>query len=255
MLTSFEQVRDWITDNSFKRWIFYRDSSCKEKIIDSKAFAVSDQADKLAMTEKYLRMAGGRATGHGFADNGSDAERATVCEVQLADIQPASGIGMQPNIQPFGLGEIEAMEQKISGRLRKEIMAEIREADYQKRLKDLEEREKALEEEKKSAIGAILHYFAPVGQQMLQNKLLKKVAGVDATEPVHADPIQPIVTDQPEQPEEAEDYPFTDEEDEKITTLVAQWKKADPDYLIYLEKIVQMCVSGDSKYTMAKSFL
>ena len=256
MLTSFEQVRDWITDNSFKRWIFYRDSSCKEKIIDSKAFAVSDQADKLAMTEKYLRMAGGRATGHGFADNGSDAERATVCEVQLADIQPTAGIGMQPNIQPFGLGEIEAMEQKISGRLRKEIMAEIREQDYQKRLADLEKREKELEEEKQSAIGAILHYFAPIGQQMLQNKLLRKTAGIDATEPVHADPIQPIVTDQPEnKPEEAEEYPFTDEEDEKITTLVAAWKKADPDYLIYLEKIVQMCVNGDSKYTMAKSFL
>ena len=116
--------------------------------------------------------------------------------------------------------------------------------------------QKALDEEKQSAIGAIMHYFAPIGQQMLQNKLMRNVAGVDATEPVHADPIQPIATGQPaEQQEEAEDYPFTDEEDEKITTLVAQWKKADPDYLIYLEKIVQMCVSGDSKYTMAKSFL
>lgn len=253
MFTSWDQVRDWITDNNFKRWIFYKDSGCKEKIIDSKAFAVSDQADKLAMTEKYLRMAGGRAIGHGFADNGSDAERATVCEIRLEEaIQPASGIGGGQ----MGLGEIEAMEQKISGRLRKEIMAEIREADYQKRLADVEKREKALDEEKQSAIGAIMHYFAPIGQQMLQNKLMRNVAGVDATEPVHADPIQPIVTGQPaEQPEETEDYPFTDEEDEKITTLVAQWKKADPDYLIYLEKIVQMCVSGDSKYTMAKSFL
>ena len=249
MFTTFDQVRDWITDNSFKRWIFYRDSSCKEKIIDSKAFAVSDQADKLAMTEKYLRMAGGTAYGHGFADNGSDAERATVCTIRLEDVQPASGIGQQPMYPQINIGEIEERTRKI-------VIAELREADYQKRLKDVEEREKKLDEEKQSALGAIVHYFAPLGQQIMQNKLIRKTAGIDATEPVHANPIQPIVTDKPEnEPEEAEEYPFTDEEDEKITTLVAAWKKADPDYLIYLEKIVQMCVAGDSKYTMAKSFL
>ena len=248
MLTSFDQVKDWILDNSFKRWIFYKDSSCKEKIIDSKAFAVSDQADKLAMTEKYLRMAGGHAFGHGFADNGSDAERATVCEVRLEDMsaQPANGVGGYP---PLNIGDLDAMEARMEGRLRKQIQAEMREADYQKRLADVERREKELDSERQSALGAIMHYFAPIGQQMLQSKLLKNVAGLDANEPVHADPIQPITTDQPEEPM------FTDEEDEKITELMAAWKAADPDYLKYLEKIVELCTSGDSKYTMAKSFL
>ena len=143
----------------------------------------------------------------------------------------------------------------------------MRERDYQKRLADLEKREKQMDEDKQSALGAIVHYFAPVGQMLMKQKMGlgdRMVAGVDAQEPVHAQPI--VATRSEEQPEfdepdkgqpetESAWNAFTDEEGERIAELMAKWKEADPDYLTLLESVVTMAVNGDSKYTMAKSFL
>ena len=94
MLTTIEQVREWITDNGFKRWILYRDYSRTEKILDSAAFP-ADMEDKLAMTEKYLRYAGGNAYAAG-APNSAVNDLTTICEIRLSDgqtAQPTNGIG------------------------------------------------------------------------------------------------------------------------------------------------------------------
>ena len=49
--------------------------------------------------------------------------------------------------------------------------------------------------------------------------------------------------------------PFTDDEADKLFELCAAWKKADPDYLQLLEKVVQMAVNGDSNYNLAKKMI
>ena len=72
MLTTIEQLREWVTDNGLKRWVLYKDYGRTEKINDSGAFPVSDIEDKLAMTEKYLRMAGG----HAYAAGGTSGSKA-----------------------------------------------------------------------------------------------------------------------------------------------------------------------------------
>lgn len=260
MLTSWDQVRAWIDDNNFKRWILYKDNTKIDKILDSSCFAVSDRDDKIAMTEKYLRMAGGRAFACGYANAGK--EDATIAEIRLTE-EATAGVGGSQQ-QPFNIGELRES-------ITREIRAQIKNEQYEQEKAAFEKAKKEFEDEKQSALGAIIHYFAPIGQLMLQKRMgmpLRQVAGVDADGQVHAKPIvvdrepetQEPETQEPQEQETQEQEAsvwdvFTDEEGDKIGALMAKWKKADPDYLSLLESVVTMAVNGDENYTLAKRFL
>lgn len=244
MLTTFEQVKDWIQDNGFKRWVFYRDKSRAEKIIDSNAFTVSDQDDKIDMTEKYLRMAGGTAYAAGSA-TGAQADLNVTAEVRLQEPQaqqPTAGIaGNYPSI-----GE-------LTETITKQVRAEMDVQRMKDKEAELSRREKELDAREQSAMGALVHFLAPVGQALLQKHVMPRLAGVDAEEPVHA---APIVPNQPQEtPEEKEPEDFTDEESQEIYALLVRFKKVEPDYLVMLRKVVDMAESGDATYNMAKGFL
>lgn len=243
MFTTWEQIESWITDNGFKRWIFYRDAGRTEKIVDSGAFTVSDQRDKLDMTEKYLRMSGGRAYGAGFANNGTTD--ATVCEVRLETEMPTAGVGFQTPAMP----DEAAIEKRIEARLR----AEMERKEYEKLRADLDRERKAFEEDKASAMGALVQYFAPVGKALLGQHRL--VAGVDAEEPVHAAPIVPEQPATEEPADDVETSPFTDEEADKLFDLLARFKAAEPRYMELIEAVVTMAEKGDATYNMAKGVL
>lgn len=243
MLTTIEQVREWITDNGFKRWILYRDYGRTEKILDSAGLAVADLPDKIAMTEKYLRQEGGHAYAAGATTNAKDDLNTTV-EIRLAaEVQQTAGVGfMQQSID----------EDKIAARIEAKIRAEYEKKEYEKLRHDLDEERKRFEDEKASAMGALVHYFAPIGQAFLGQR--RMVAGVDAQEPVHAAPIIPDGGAQ-ENAEEQEQEIFTEEESDKLFDLMARFKKAEPDYLKLITRVVEMAESGDATYTMAKGFL
>lgn len=251
MLTTIEQLREWITDNGFKRWVLYKDYSKTEKIIDSAAFAVSDMPDKLAMTEKYLRLAGGHAYAAG-SPSGAASELNTTTEIRLADeaAAPAAGVG-------YAAAPVN--EAQLRETIRKEMQAEWDKREYEQKRKQLDEERKEFEADKQSAIGLITGYLAPVAKAMMQ----RHVAGLpqDAEEPVHADPIQPIVAERPQthEPQEEEEHeeqsPFTDEEADKLFDLMARFKKVEPQYMELIEAVVKMAESGDATYTMAKGFL
>lgn len=245
MLTSFEQFRDWVNDNAIKRWVLYKDRSKTEKIVDSQYFAVSDQADKLAMTEKYLIMSGGSAFAAGSATNSAN-DLSITCDIRIQE-QATSGI----NGGGFNQQTIGELRDEITRSVRAQIKAEQYEKDKAKFEADKEEFEK----EKQSAVGALIHYFAPIGQQLLQNRMMRSVAGVDTEKPVHA---APIVVDQPEpeQPnQETEEEPFTDEESAKLLSLMVRFKAVEPRYLELIESVVEMAEKGDGMYNIAKSTL
>lgn len=253
MLTSFDQVREWIIDNGFKRWILYKDSLRKELIIDSAGFHVSDQSDKIAMTEKYLRLSGGRAYAAGSA-SGSINDLNVTTEIRLDDEQATSGIGMQPNIQPLNIGEIE-------DRVRKQVRAELREAELSKREKDVAEREKEFEEQRNGVIGAIVGYVAPY-LPILKNlqSAGSMLAGLDTEEPVHAHKVQPIIpkeeTQEPETETIQEEEIFTDAEDEELFDLMKRFKAVEPEnWLAMMRKMVDMAEKNDTTYQMARNFL
>ena len=48
---------------------------------------------------------------------------------------------------------------------------------------------------------------------------------------------------------------FTDEEEEELYALLAEFKSVEPDYLPMLRKVVEMAKANDTTYQMAKKFL
>lgn len=261
MLTNFEQVRDWIKDNGLKRWMLFRDYSRKEKILDSNAFP-SDLQDKIAMTEKYLRLAGGHAYAAGGTTNAA-SEMDVVAEIRLQDaaVQPTQGVGGGT----FDAQTIGQLRDEITRSVRAEIKAE----QYEREKADFEREKKEFEREKQGAIGALVHYLAPVAQQLLSRGAMPRVAGMDAEEPVHANPI---IVDEPQEeqqqgfvvkPEERPDAPeekspwddFTEEEGAELGELLARFKKVEPEYLTIIRKVVVMAESGDANYQFARKAL
>ena len=246
MLTTFDQVKEWITDNGLKRWMLFKDYSCKEKFLDSAAFP-GDQSDKIAMTEKYLRSV---ANGNAYAKGGVNAGKD-----DMDTVQPTQGIG-------GGYPSIGELTQTITKQVRAEIEAER----WKEREKEIERREKEFAEKESSTWGLIVSKLAPVAQQLIsgaKQPQYRMTAGVDTKEPVHADPI--IVNEPQEeqqQPDEQETEAakspwddFTEEEGAELGELLSRFKKAEPEYLPMIRKVVEMAEAGDSTYKMAKGFL
>ena len=248
MLTSFEQVVEWIKDNGFKRWILYKDYLKSEMIIDSAAFPVSDQKDKLAMTEKYLRLAGGHAYAVGGA-NATKSEMNVCTEIQLANVQPLSAQGAA------GIGNNYPTIGELTETITKQVRAEMAAEDFKRREKELAEREKEFNEKQNGVIGALVGVFAPYLPVLNQVAGMRKVAGVDANGPVHAQPIIPTDGQESKQEEPEVENPFSEEEEEELFALLSEFKKVEPNYLPMLRKVVEMAKAGDKTYEMAKNFL
>lgn len=254
MLTTFDQVRDWITDNGLKRWMLFKDYSCKEKFLDSAAFP-GDQADKIAMTEKYLRSV---ANGNAYAKGGMTAGKddMDMCAEIRLETQGARGVG---SADAINIGELRDS-------ITREIRATIELENLKKREADVARKEKELDADRQSAMGALIHYFAPIGQQLIQRGMMRNVAGVDSEEPVH---VQSIHVDQPEEkkietqdtqePQDIQEVeeasPFTDEEADELFKLMAEFKAVEPDYLKMIRKVVNMAQTKDPMYGVAKNFL
>lgn len=261
MFTTWEQVREWIEDNNFERWIFYtknpdgRDKDkAYDKLIDSNAYP-SDREDKLAMTEKYLRNYGGKVWGVGYKSATYTGD-GTICEARVETAMPANGIGMAQTVQPID-------EDAMRARIKRELQAEMAAQRYEEEKKQFEADKKKFAEEKAGVIGALVEHFAPyigVIRGLNGMKANRLVAGVDTNEPTNADPMQPLRAraqepEQPEEPEGPQEEIFTDEESEQLFNLMVRFKKLEPDYLQLIEAVVTMAENGDNTYTMAKGFL
>ena len=251
MLTTFDQVREWITDNGIKRWVLYKDRSKAEKITDSQYFSVSDMEDKMNMTEKYLRMSGGNAYITGSSSN-SSSDLNVCIDVRLQDITP---LNSQAAVQNVG-----AIDSQTIGQLRESITKELEAKwelkQYAKEKAEFERERKEFYDQRNGIIGAVVKALSPylpaINGALDQRRM---VAGVDTEEPVHAAPIVPDETQEAPEEEQQEQSPFTDEQEEKIYGLMVRFAKVEPDYMQLLEAVVKMAESGDMTYKMAKGAL
>lgn len=247
MFTKWEQVEEWIRDNNFAHWVFYRTNpnESTEKInniiADSNFYTGGDE-DKIAMTRKYLLINGCKAYGVGFRTPNT-TQGGIVCEVRLEQempqAQPAAGVGM-----PY---DMESLRESII----KEVKADYERKEYERKRSELERERKEFEEQKNSAIGLLTSYLAPVAQALIAGRGAR-VAGVDTQEPVVAQPIIPI---EQQQENMAQQEIFTEAEADKLFELMARFKQAEPQYMEMIEKVVAMAESGDATYKMAKSVL
>lgn len=251
MFTKWEQVEEWIRDNNFAHWVFYRTNpnESTEKInniiADSNFYTGGDE-DKIAMTRKYLIANGGRAHGVGFRTPNT-TQGGIVCEVRLdqdmPQAQPTAGIGMQGY-------DVESLRESIM----KEVRAEYERKEYERKRSELERERKEFEEQKNSAIGLITYHLAPFAQALMAGRGAR-VAGVDTQEPVVAQPIIPIEQQQEQENMAQQQEIFTEQEADRLFDLMARFKQAEPQYMEMIEKVVAMAESGDATYKMAKSVL
>ena len=255
MFNKWQQVEDWITDNRFKRWIFYKndpeknDDRCNNKIIDSKFWSEETPDEKLRLTRKYLEQWGGRAYGLAF-QNESATSGGAQCVVYIEAAQPAQQPIQQAPVAGMSIGatDVEQLKQQI----REQVQTEFEKREYEKQRKELDEEKREFERDKNSAIGLMVGYLKPVISALGQ----KRVAGLDAEEDVRAERVAPIAPKQ-EQPDEVdvEQSVFTEEESEELYALMAQFKQVEPEYLRLLKAVVKLAETGDKNYQMARMML
>lgn len=252
MFTQWQQVESWIRDNGINSWRFSYDRTGTQTdgettsqtrsnrlAVLSDAFP-GDLDEKIALTKRRL-MAEANQTLYGYGKRGKENTGLLYCEVRLVDelqqpgAQPVSSVPVYPQFD----------EAAISARIRKEVMQEMELKRYEDERKSFEQEKRAFEAEKASAIGLLVHHLSPVLSALGQ----KRVAGVDASAPVQAQPITTI------EQEEMINEIFTDEESDKLFDLMARFKAAEPEYMQLIECVVKMAESGDGTYTMAKGFL
>ena len=128
MFTSWEQVETWIRDNNFAHWIISRnkpdEESKKNDLIVDSNYYTGDEADKIAMTQKYLLLNGGRGYAVGYRTPNSTVG-GVVAEIRLqSDEQPSGtqGIG-------GGYANIGELRESITREIRAQMKAEQYEAE------------------------------------------------------------------------------------------------------------------------------
>ena len=259
MFTKWQQVEEWIRDNSLTSWRFlYERTGIQptddgEKQTRSNRVAILSDAfpgeleEKIALTRRRL-LAENNQTLYGYGKRGKENTGLMYCEVRLVDEL------QQPNAQavsspaPIPSFDEKALADRIRGEVRLEyekLRYEEQVRDFETRKRQLEERERDFEDKQSSAICLLVHHLTPVITALTN----KRVAGVDTEAPVEAQPIRAI-----EQDEQIEEL-FTDEESDKLFQLMADFKQVEPRYLELIECVVTMAKNGDATYDMAKGFL
>lgn len=259
MFTKWQQVEEWIRDNSLTSWRFFYERTGSqstedgEKQIRSNRVAILSDAfpgeleEKIALTRRRL-LAENNQTLYGYGKRGKENTGLMYCEVRLVDEL------QQPNAQavsspaPIPSFDEKALADRIRGEVRLEyekLRYEEQVRDFETRKRQLEERERDFEDKQSTAIGLLVHHLTPVITALTN----KRVAGVDTAAPVEAQPIRAI-----EQDEQIDEL-FTDEESDKLFQLMADFKQVEPRYLELIECVVTMAKNGDATYDMAKGFL
>lgn len=259
MFTKWQQVEDWIRDNSLTSWRFFYERTGTqptddgEKQTRSNRVAILSDAfpgeleEKIALTRRRLLVENNQ-TLYGYGKRGKENTGLMYCEVRLVDEL------QQPNAQavsspaPIPSFDEKALADRIRGEVRLEyekLRYEEQVRDFETRKRQLEERERDFEDKQSTAIGLLVHHLTPVITALTN----KRVAGVDTEAPVEAQPIRAI-----EQDEQIEEL-FTDEESDKLFQLMADFKQVEPRYLELIECVVTMAKNGDATYDMAKGFL
>lgn len=259
MFTRWQQVEEWIRDNSLTSWRFlYERTGIQptddgEKQTRSNRVAILSDAfpgeleEKIALTRRRL-LAENNQTLYGYGKRGKENTGLMYCEVRLVDEL------QQPNAQavssptPTPSFDEKALADRIRGEVRLEyekLRYEEQVRDFETRKRQLEDRERDFEDKQSTAIGLLVHHLSPVIAALTN----KRVAGVDAEAPVEAQPIRAI--DQDEQEEEL----FTKEESDTLFQLMAEFKQVEPRFLELIERVVTMAKNGDATYDMAKGFL
>lgn len=243
---NFSEVKEWIEDNKLVKYQFATGRMTAENKGENNLIFNYDQdespEENMRLLEKRLEAhAGQRLLGRGWRTMGALVGGFS-CEVQYNNpsyMQQFQGMIGAPQAAYDKEEMVRDITEKLETRMRLQQLESER--------KNFERERKEFEDEKRSAIGAIIGYFAPVAQAWMAKQGLAKVAGAD----VEAERITPVDA----APEQAPEEELTEDEQDKAYNLLLRFRKVEPDYLQLLESVVKMAENGDAMYTTAKSFL
>ena len=248
MFTKFEQIEDWVRDFGLVRWEFSSKQNFEDMICRSDWFEDCSTEEKLDRCRKYVEDCGRKLYGRGYKGTSPNSP-AIMCEVQICATQPqaVAPVGYMPAPAP-------AFDEKaFEARLRKEIAADYEKKDLERREKELAEEMREFRRDKESALGIMVGYLKPLlgtaASAVAGAARPAAIHGVDAPEDVDAPKIEPVGE------EDNEESPFSDEESDQLFSLLARFKKVEPNYLTMIARVVEMAEAGDSTYTMARGIL
>ena len=257
MFTQWQQVESWIRDNGLNSWRFSYDRTGTQTdgettsqtrsnriAVLSDAFP-GDLDEKIALTKRRL-VAESNQTLYGYGKRGKENTGLLYCEVRLVDEfqQPgAQAVSSVPVHQPID-------ESALAERIRKEVKQEMELQRYMDERKAFDDRVREFEQKQNGVMGLLVEYLSPVVSAMAH----KNVAGVDATHPVTAKPVQQIQTETEIGAEDMNEI-FTEKESDDLFDLTARFKSVEPQYMQLIERVVTMAESGDNMYHMARKML
>lgn len=258
MFTKWQQVEDWILDNKFKRWVFYKndpeknDERQNNKILDSNYWSEETQDEKLRLTKKYIEQWGSRAYGLAFQNEKANSGGVQCIVYIEQQVQPIVQAPQAPVAGMGGMGIGSAEYEQLKAQIREQVETEFDKREYERKRKEFDEEKREFERDKNSAIGLMVGYLKPVISALGQ----KRVAGLDAEEDVRAERVAPVAPqEEPTAEEVQEEEVFTEEEGEKLFALMARFKQVEPDYMMLLERVVTMAETNDNMYQMARGML
>ena len=261
MISNWQEFEEWVRNSNLSHWIVARTDNFRNKdeggavnntkIVDSDFYG-QDMDSKLAMTKTVLSRYNGRAYAYGW--QGAKSTGAICEEVMFAGAGVSGMYGFgAPTTAPAVPDEAA-----IEARLRKQIMADLEHAQYEKERKALDQEKREFEKDKASAIGLMVGYLKPV-ISAVAGRGLKNVAGTPGIASIDAP--QNVTAERVHQDPAAQEAPanepdtFTDDEAEQLMILMERFKKVEPDYIRLIEAVVTMAESGDATYNMAKGVL
>lgn len=263
MITNKQQLESWIKNAGFSKWFFsqtdhnkLRDGERPNDYIIS--IDLNDSKENLDVaidrTYDYLVVWGGRCYGQGFV--GAARTGGWAVEAQISDAVVPGSIYQQT----AGVGTVAPAAPQVDmaaerERMKKEILAEMKEATYEQRMAELAKREKEFEAQKNGALGLLVEYSKPIIAAISGARATTHVGVIDqpgvTAEPIIAAPAAEVPgTEEPE-----EESIFTDEEADALLDLMARFKAVEPNYLQMIRKVVEMAETNDPMYGAAKGFL
>lgn len=131
----------------------------------------------------------------------------------------------------------------------KKIAAAVQENELRWREKELSKRESTLAEAEKEfkrnqegIVGILIEKAAPFISQLMPHAA---VAGVESPTPVAPIPVKTMPAESDATMETEEPEVFTEEEADRLFSVMARYKEADPEYLEVLESFVNLVCSGE----------
>lgn len=228
-----DRVIEWLDLNGIETWSV---STCRDRAKCEYIFKSNDDApvkDEQARMIQTLALSSNQNL-YIFGKKKGTSNSANFMEM-------FTNVKAEPMTAPQVMSGInqDAVDSMIQNAIERERMAWERK-ELERDREEVRAMKKEYEEQTSSVVGLLIQKAAPIIQSIMG--LQQPNVAVGALEhAVQAESIKPTT---PSQEEETED-PFTDEEADRLQSLVEKWKSVDPDYITVIERIVSFAETGE----------